>query len=117
MQHWIQSFFWPKPIQEPIKILEEDLIKTAKILKKTFTVVKQHVPLEVQLLYKKRHLSSPVQQQFTVVQPEFLLCRASLRKTTIQKPKEVLEIPSPLFTEMIQKYEMRQKRLQHIRKL
>jgi len=69
-------------------------------------------PSELQLEQSKKRLHAPVARAAHVVQPEFILCRQMLRKTTTRKPETVLEIQSPLFLEMMQKYHQRQARLE-----
>ena len=99
----------PKPM---FKLSIADLHHVARTLKKTHTIERCSVPLQFQLITAKKHLQPPKVNVLHIIQPEFVLCKQMLRKTTTKFPETVLELPSPLFLEMMEKYKKRQERLQ-----
>ena len=119
--NWVYSLWWKtesektevKPNSNPkLGFCANDLVKSAEMLKKTTTTEKQMVvALQFRLATSKNNLRKPVQKKVAIVQPEFLLCRALLRPTATRKPVNILEIPSPIFLEMMEKCKKRRERL------
>ncbi len=93
------------------KIDISELANVAGTLKKTQTVERYTVPLQFQLTNARKNLQKPKVNVVQIIQPEFLLCKQMLRKTTTRSPEHVFIVPSPLFLEMMEKYKSRQERL------